>query len=101
MAKFFLVLLIFVFIISHAVSIRSLNRDVIEMKEEHERWMFKYGRVYKDEDEKEHRMEIFKNNLNLLNYLMQVIISLNLELISLPISLMKSLKPFPMASNLL
>ncbi|KAH7660619.1 Fruit bromelain protein [Dioscorea alata] len=66
MAKFLLVLLVFGFIISHVVSIRSLNRDVIEMKEEHEKWMVKHGRVYKDEDEKEHRMEIFKNNLKLI-----------------------------------
>ncbi|KDP23191.1 hypothetical protein JCGZ_00324 [Jatropha curcas] len=36
------------------------------MKERHEMWMAKYGRVYKDNAEKEKRFNIFKNNVEFI-----------------------------------
>ncbi|XP_037494828.1 senescence-specific cysteine protease SAG39-like [Jatropha curcas] len=36
------------------------------MKERHEMWMAKYGRVYKDSAEKEKRFNIFKNNVEFI-----------------------------------
>ncbi|EEF38907.1 senescence-specific cysteine protease SAG39 [Ricinus communis] len=36
------------------------------MNERHEMWMVKYGRVYKDNSEKERRFEIFRNNVEFI-----------------------------------
>lgn len=43
------------------VSSRTLNEET--MVQTHEQWMARYGRVYKDEVEKEMRFKIFSNNV--------------------------------------
>lgn len=49
---------------SQAAASRSLNE--MSMAERHEQWMLKHGRVYKDAAEKDHRFEIFKANMDLV-----------------------------------
>ncbi|KAL3533800.1 hypothetical protein ACH5RR_007321 [Cinchona calisaya] len=44
---------------------RALNNDEV-MVEKHEQWMSLYGRVYKDNVEKERRFKIFKNNVEFI-----------------------------------
>ncbi|KAJ4846881.1 hypothetical protein Tsubulata_011889, partial [Turnera subulata] len=56
----FAVLLVVVLCASQAWS-RSLNE--LSMNERHEMWMGKYGRVYKDNAEKERRLKTFKANV--------------------------------------
>ncbi|KAI3755501.1 hypothetical protein L1987_55302 [Smallanthus sonchifolius] len=43
------------------VTSRTLNEE--NMLQRHEQWMARYGRVYKDDSEKEARFKIFKNNV--------------------------------------
>ncbi|KAI3804994.1 hypothetical protein L1987_26952 [Smallanthus sonchifolius] len=43
------------------VTSRTLNEE--NMLRRHEQWMAHYGRVYKDDSEKETRFKIFKNNV--------------------------------------
>ena len=45
------------------VTCRTLQDDV-SMYERHEEWMTRYGRVYKDPEEREKRFRIFKENVN-------------------------------------
>ncbi|PON73823.1 Cyseine protease [Trema orientale] len=44
---------------------RILN-DEISMSDRHEQWMARYGRTYKDDEEKELRFEIFKKNVEFI-----------------------------------
>jgi KDEL-tailed cysteine endopeptidase len=46
---------------SSVLAARELNDDLL-MVARHEDWMAKYGRIYKDADEKAQRFEIFKTN---------------------------------------
>ncbi|KAK1431251.1 hypothetical protein QVD17_14577 [Tagetes erecta] len=43
------------------VTSRTLNEET--MLQRHQQWMARYGRVYKDDFEKETRFKIFKNNV--------------------------------------
>ncbi|KAF8413408.1 hypothetical protein HHK36_001390 [Tetracentron sinense] len=52
------------FWVSQAMS-RSLHEA--SMPEQHELWMGRFGRVYKDSEEKEMRFKIFKANVELIN----------------------------------
>nr|GEV72593.1 senescence-specific cysteine protease SAG39-like [Tanacetum cinerariifolium] len=54
------VLLVFGMLACHVTS-RTLNEDTMSQK--HEQWMARYGRVYRDNEEKEVRFRIFKDNL--------------------------------------
>ncbi|KAJ7981571.1 Senescence-specific cysteine protease [Quillaja saponaria] len=49
---------------SSQAAARSLRYD--SMYERHQKWMARYGRVYKDSNEKEMRYKIFKDNYHLL-----------------------------------
>ncbi|KAK3431577.1 zingipain-2 isoform X1 [Eucalyptus grandis] len=48
----------------HATSVRTLHESNIA--EQHEQWMAKYGRTYKDQEEKEKRRAIFKKHLQFI-----------------------------------
>ncbi|KAK3431584.1 zingipain-2 [Eucalyptus grandis] len=48
----------------HATSVRTLHESNIA--EQHEQWMAKYGRTYKDQGEKEKRRAIFKKHLQFI-----------------------------------
>ena len=52
-------------IILTAWAAQATSRNLLEtsMYERHEQWMARYGRVYKDGDEKDKRFEIFKDNV--------------------------------------
>ena len=39
----------------------------LSMSEKHEKWMVRYGRVYKDDAEKEMRFKIFKDNIEFID----------------------------------
>ena len=54
------VLLVFGMLACHVTS-RTLNEET--MLQKHEQWMARYGRVYRDNEEKEVRFRIFKDNL--------------------------------------
>ncbi|GLT30214.1 hypothetical protein SLA2020_050290 [Shorea laevis] len=41
----------------------SRTIEEVSLRERHEQWMAKYGKVYKDAEEKEKRFEIFKDNV--------------------------------------
>ncbi|XP_021728546.1 zingipain-2-like [Chenopodium quinoa] len=43
------------------------HKASLSLKERHERWMTQYGRVYKDEIEKEKRFNIFKTNVEYID----------------------------------
>ncbi|KAL9270770.1 Senescence-specific cysteine protease SAG39-like protein [Drosera capensis] len=45
---------------------RPLTSDS-SMVKRHEEWMVKYGRIYKDDFDKNHRFEIFKKNVELID----------------------------------
>ncbi|XP_050204800.1 senescence-specific cysteine protease SAG39-like [Mercurialis annua] len=45
------------------ISCRDLHVNSLSMKERHEKWMVKHGKVYKDEKEKSKRFEIFQSNV--------------------------------------
>ncbi|OMO61096.1 hypothetical protein COLO4_33566 [Corchorus olitorius] len=45
------------------VTSRTLQDQDAAMAERHEQWMAQYGRVYKDENEKDERFKIFKENV--------------------------------------
>ncbi|GKA38586.1 senescence-specific cysteine protease SAG39-like protein [Tanacetum coccineum] len=53
-------LLVFGMLACHVTS-RTLNEET--MLQKHEQWMARYGRVYRDNEEKEVRFKIFKDNL--------------------------------------
>lgn len=46
----------------------GLGREVREMSmsERHEQWMARHGRVYKDAEEKDQRLQIFKDNVEFI-----------------------------------
>ncbi|KAF8391241.1 hypothetical protein HHK36_023543 [Tetracentron sinense] len=52
------------FLVSQAMS-RSLHEA--SMPEQHELWMARFGRVYKDSEEKEMRFKIFQSNFEFIN----------------------------------
>ncbi|KAK1431233.1 hypothetical protein QVD17_14546 [Tagetes erecta] len=54
-------LLVFGMWACQATSRRTLNEET--MLQRHEQWMARYGRIYKDDLEKEARFKIFKNNV--------------------------------------
>ncbi|WCJ32695.1 Cysteine proteinases superfamily protein [Euphorbia peplus] len=49
---------------SQAMATRTLQH--VSMQATHEQWMTRYGRVYKDSNEKEKRLDIFKQNVQLI-----------------------------------
>lgn len=56
-------ILVIIFIVSQA-SCRPFLED--SMLEKHEEWMERHGRVYKNAEEKERRLMIFKDNVNFI-----------------------------------
>ncbi|XP_065857349.1 senescence-specific cysteine protease SAG39-like [Euphorbia lathyris] len=62
----FTLALIFLFgaLASQAMAARTLQDA--SMQAQHEQWMARYGRVYKDSNEKEMRFNIFKQNVHLI-----------------------------------
>lgn len=57
--------LIFLTFLSSGVMSRKLP-ETVTMADRHEQWMVQYGRVYKDEAEKERRLAIFRNNVEFI-----------------------------------
>jgi len=57
-----LTLLFYITIWASQVTSRTLQDA--PMHERHEEWMTRYGRVYKDPQEREKRFRIFKENVN-------------------------------------
>nr|AKA58504.1 dionain-1 precursor [Dionaea muscipula] len=53
-------------LVSNASSSRLLTSSEQSVREMHEQWMSQYGRVYKDDAEKEERFKIFKQNLKFI-----------------------------------
>ncbi|GAB2298762.1 hypothetical protein Dimus_032839 [Dionaea muscipula] len=53
-------------LVSNASSSRLLTSSEQSVREMHEQWMSQYGRVYKDDAEKEERFKIFKQNLEFI-----------------------------------
>ncbi|GAB2298764.1 hypothetical protein Dimus_032841 [Dionaea muscipula] len=53
-------------LVSNASSSRLLTSSEQSVREMHEQWMSQYGRVYKDDAEKEERFKIFKRNLEFI-----------------------------------
>jgi KDEL-tailed cysteine endopeptidase len=60
-----LLLAILVCLRSSVLAARELNED-LSMVARHEAWMAQYGRVYKDAAEKEHRFEVFNDNVRFI-----------------------------------
>ncbi|KAG5517039.1 hypothetical protein RHGRI_037704 [Rhododendron griersonianum] len=58
-----LVLVFAIFLAPQLASSRLVN-DESSMLERHQQWMSRYGRVYKDEQEKGARFKIFKDNVD-------------------------------------
>lgn len=60
----FIYFIVFFFIFkSWAFQVRSRSLYETTMYERHENWMSRYGRMYKDNDEKDKRFVIFKANV--------------------------------------
>ncbi|GAB2298778.1 hypothetical protein Dimus_032856 [Dionaea muscipula] len=53
-------------LVSNVSSSRLLTSSEQSVREMHEQWMSQYGRVYKDDAEKEERFKIFKQNLEFI-----------------------------------
>ncbi|GKV24951.1 hypothetical protein SLEP1_g34486 [Rubroshorea leprosula] len=54
---------IFLFLALFTALVMSRTIKEVSLRERHEQWMAKYGKVYKDAEEKERRFEIFKDNV--------------------------------------
>ncbi|MED6140061.1 hypothetical protein PIB30_089580, partial [Stylosanthes scabra] len=52
--------------ISQLTAARNLYNEPLPMRERHEQWMVKHGKVYKDVAEKEKRFLIFKENVEFM-----------------------------------
>ncbi|KAK4845233.1 hypothetical protein QYF36_002595 [Acer negundo] len=49
-----------------ASQVTSRKLQQVSLSERYEQWMFKYGKVYENDKEKERRFEIFKDNVELI-----------------------------------
>ena len=63
---FFLTLLLIVTIGTSGSTVHSRKLQESSLSERHEKWIAKYGKVYKDVLEKEKRFEIFKKNVEFI-----------------------------------
>ena len=56
------------FLVLAALAFQAMSRDLnqVSMIEKHEQWMAQYGRVYKDDAEKDSRYKIFKENVEFI-----------------------------------
>lgn len=53
---------------SQAMSRRILEASTIDpIAQKHEQWMAEHGRTYKDNEEKQKRLQIFKDNMDFVN----------------------------------